>query len=53
MVEPSKRVLACNLLAKDNARAALADEIEPCRPKVPLVLESGLLAGGGEGLARA
>jgi hypothetical protein len=32
MVEPSKCVTACNLLAKDNDRAALADEFEPRRP---------------------
>jgi hypothetical protein len=31
MVEPSKRVFTRNLFAKDNDRAALADEFEPDR----------------------
>jgi hypothetical protein len=31
-VEPSEAVLARNLLAKDDARSALADEVEPVRP---------------------
>lgn len=31
-VEPSEAVLARNLLAKDDARAALSDEMEPVRP---------------------
>ena len=31
-VEPSKAVFACNLLAKDALRSALADEPLPCRP---------------------
>jgi hypothetical protein len=31
-VEPSKAVLACNLFAKDNARASLADEMMESRP---------------------
>jgi hypothetical protein len=36
-VEPLKAVLACNLLAKDDWRAALADEMVERGPKVPLV----------------
>jgi len=31
-VEPMQRVLACNLLAKDNERAALADDLEERGP---------------------
>lgn len=31
-VEPSKAVLARNLLAKDDARVELADEVMPVRP---------------------
>jgi len=31
-VEPSKAVLARNLLAKDDARSALLDEVVPVRP---------------------
>jgi hypothetical protein len=38
-VEPPEAVRASNLFAKDDARAALADELEPRRPEVPLVLE--------------
>lgn len=42
-----------NLLAKDNWRAALADEVEPDGPEVSLVEEATVPAGGGEGLAGA
>jgi hypothetical protein len=40
-----------NLLTKDDSRAALADEIEPDRPEVPIVSGAFLSAGGAEGLA--
>jgi hypothetical protein len=52
-VEPSKAVLARNLLSKDDWRAALADEIEPGRPEVALVIEPSTLPGGAERLAGA
>jgi hypothetical protein len=52
-VEPSKAVLARNLLSKDDWRAALADETEPGGPEVPLVAEASTLSGGAEGLAGA
>jgi hypothetical protein len=42
-----------NLLAKDDDRAALADEPEPLRPQVPGVGGSFLLAGRAERLAGA
>jgi len=44
-VEPSKAERACNLLAKDDARATLADETEEFRPEVALVIEAELLPG--------
>ena len=31
-VEPSEAVTACNLLANDDVRAALRDEVEKCGP---------------------
>ena len=43
-VEPSESDRCFNLLAKDNARAALGDKPEPGGPKVPIVRESALLA---------
>ena len=52
-VEPSKSVRACNLLAKDMLRAALADEIEGDGPKVSFVVGSKSFAGAGKGLAWA
>ena len=52
-VEPSKAVFACNLLAKDNERAALADEPEPIRPEMARIIESFAFAGGAERLAGA
>ena len=52
-VEPAEASFACNLFAKDDWRAALADEIVPCRPQVPLVVESFALPGGAEWLAGA
>jgi hypothetical protein len=36
-IEPSTPIDACNLLAKDNCRAALADEAKELGPKVPFV----------------
>jgi hypothetical protein len=50
-IEPGKPLLACNLLTKDDCRLALADEIEPDRPEVPLVGKPVVLAGGAERLA--
>jgi hypothetical protein len=50
-VEPSEAVLARNLFSKDDWRAALADETEPSRPEVALVVEPSSLSGRGEGLA--
>jgi hypothetical protein len=49
-VEPSEAVLACNLLAKDDVRAALRDEAEEVGPEVSLVVEASSLAGGAERL---
>jgi len=51
-VEPAKAVLACNLLANDDCRAALADEPAELRPEVAVVGGSAASAGGGERLAR-
>jgi hypothetical protein len=51
-VEPSEAVLACNLLANDDCRAALADEPAELRPEVAGVFGSSAGSGGGEGLAR-
>jgi hypothetical protein len=52
-VEPIEAVLARNLLAKDDVRAALSDEAEPLGPEVALVVESSALACGAEGLTGA
>jgi hypothetical protein len=52
-VEPTEAVLARNLLAKDDWRAALADEVEEGRPEVPLVSEPCAFACRAERLARA
>jgi hypothetical protein len=41
------------LFAKDDCRAALADEVEPGGPEMTLVGEAFLLACGAERLARA
>jgi hypothetical protein len=51
-VEPTEAVLACNLLAKDDWRAALADEVVPVRPEVPLVSNPASCACRAERLAR-
>jgi hypothetical protein len=50
-VEPAEAVLACNLLSKDNCRAALCDEPMELRPEVALVFDAFALTGGAEGLA--
>jgi hypothetical protein len=52
-VEPREAVLACNLLSKDFPRAALADEMVPGGPKVPLVSKPRSAACRGERLAGA
>jgi hypothetical protein len=52
-VEPRLRVSGRNLLTKDDWRSALADEMEPCRPQVPLVSKPLSLACLAERLARA
>jgi hypothetical protein len=50
-VEPLKAVLACNLLANDNIRLALGDELEEERPEVSVVGEAALLPRRRERLA--
>jgi hypothetical protein len=52
-VEPSEAVAARNLLAKDDERAALADEPVEGGPKVPLVSKPAALACRAERLAWA
>ena len=52
-VEPPVLNRCFNLLTKDNSRAALADEIEPDRPKVSIISGAFLRASGTERLARA
>jgi hypothetical protein len=52
-VEPSKSVRACNLLAKDNVRSALANEPRPVRPEMALITEATFTSCRGEGLAGA
>ncbi len=52
-VKPTEPSFACNLLAKDNVRAADLEEVEPVWPEVPLIsvpISSACLA---ERLARA
>jgi hypothetical protein len=51
-LDPSESVLARNLLAKDDARSALFDEVKPRRPQVPLVSKSRSFACRAERLAR-
>ena len=50
-VEPSKSVLARNLLAKDDRGSALSDEPEPLGPEVSIVVEAPLLTCLGEWIA--
>jgi len=52
-VEPAEAILACNLFAKDDWRAALADEMVPVRPEVPLVIKPASCTCRAERLARA
>jgi hypothetical protein len=52
-VDPRICVTACNLLSKDDCRAALLDEPVEMRPKVPLVIKPSSRACRGERLARA
>jgi len=51
-VEPAVPNRCFNLLTKDDARAALLDEVEPERPKVPIVVEPSTRACLAERLAR-
>ena len=51
-VDPRICVLARNLLSKDDWRAALADEVVPRRPEVPLVSKPSSFACRAERLAR-
>jgi len=51
--EPVAASLARNLLAKDDWRRALADEISEDGPEMALVCGSELLTGAGERLTRA
>jgi hypothetical protein len=50
-VEPSKAVFRCNLLAKDEFRAALFDKPVEGRPEVPLVIKPAAFACRAERLA--
>lgn len=50
-VEPRPSSRARNLLSKDDRRATLADEPEPCGPEVSLVPRSLAPSGNAEGLA--
>jgi len=52
-VEPAEAVLACNLLSKDNWRAALVDEHVEGGPEVAFVVKAFALSGGAERLAGA
>jgi hypothetical protein len=52
-VDPRPDISACNLLTKDDCRAALCDEVVPGRPEVPLVSKPATLARLAERLARA
>lgn len=52
-VEPPVLKSRCNLLTKDDCRAALADEGEPDRPKMSRVSRSETFSRRAERLARA
>ena len=52
-IEPAEGIASRNLLAKDDWRAALADEPEPLGPEVSLVSEASALPCRGERLAGA
>jgi len=49
-IEPSVGNRAFNLFTKDDARAALAEELEPDRPKVARIVAASLGAGARERL---
>jgi len=49
-VEPREPSRSRNLFPKDDARSTLADELEPCGPKVAVVGETSALAGSRERL---
>jgi hypothetical protein len=52
-VEPSVVNRCFNLLTKDNVRSALADEVKPGRPEVPLVGNTAACTSGAEWLTGA
>lgn len=52
-VEPTEAILARNLLSKDDWRSALADEVEPRGPQMPLVSKPIAFACRAERLAGA
>jgi hypothetical protein len=52
-VDPRLCVLARNLLSKDDCRSALADEMEPGRPEMPLIVKPSSFTCRAERLARA
>lgn len=52
-VEPRLCVTACNLLTKEDSRAALANEVVPGRPKMPLVSKPSSFTCRAERLAGA
>ncbi len=52
-VEPAKADRRFNLFAKDDARLALSNEVEPSWPEVPLVSSPAAFACDAERLARA
>jgi hypothetical protein len=52
-IEPFKSVSACNLLANDDWRLALADEAKHFRPQVSLIGNPFPLTNDAEWLARA
>jgi hypothetical protein len=52
-VEPTEAVFACNLLTKDDVRAALADEVVEGWPEMPLISKPRSFACRAERLAGA
>jgi hypothetical protein len=52
-VEPLEAIFACNLLAKDDWRPALADESKELGPEMSLVGKSGAFTGGAKRLTGA
>ena len=52
-VEPSERVIVCNLFAKEDVRATLLDELGPDRPEMALVGEALAEPRDAERLTRA